>query len=163
MISQERETVSKVAIWIARALFVLAVIAFFLPIFSVSCAGEKVTELSSWDITVGKEVSVSNGRTERINGNIRFLLLLVFPTVAFVLTFFRKKLIYAIADIIDGIIVLVLSSNAIKTAEDSSQMYAMTIQKETGYGLFQAYGWIMLVLGAALIIICIMDKKDVVA
>ena len=76
------------------------------------------------------------------------------------MTFLRKELIGAIADIIDGIIVLVLSGSAVKAAEEASMAYALTINKEAGYVLFQIHGWAILVVGAVLAVMWILDKKD---
>ncbi|MCL1852082.1 MAG: hypothetical protein FWF88_03505 [Peptococcaceae bacterium] len=79
----------KVAAIVKVAAVALCVL-FFLPLFSVSCQGVEIS-FNGWNTAFGKTVS-TYGSSNKVDGNIAALFLLLIPAALFVAFQFKKNL-----------------------------------------------------------------------
>lgn len=137
---------------VAIGLFIL----FFLPLFSVSCEGMKIT-FSGVNAAFGKTVSVF-GTNERVNGNLIAIFLLLIPAALFCVFQFKKKLSFVSGKLFQistglaalGLLVcIILSSSVNKMAAENMMIaqftfwYYLTIILYIGSGFISAWSVVL--------------------
>lgn len=155
--SQIEQGVKKGTPWVARALALIAIIAFFLPFCTISCSGQEVDTVNAAEIAAGKEIEFM-GESEWVDGDPKAFILLALPLVVLLMSFYKKQIITSTVYIAQAIGILLYNRFLFDTIETTCSDYGCTVHSEIGYMLFQLYGWLIILLGIGSIVATIMIK-----
>lgn len=144
--------------WAARILAIMAMIAFFLPYGSVSCQGEKVLQVSLYDIGSGVDV---DGYLPQ-EGDPSVFVLLILPAASLILTLFKEQIAHGAAWAIHGIFgaaVLISNGSIFRQFKEVCQDNLCVGKGEIGHSLMVMYGAVLMVLCFAGVAVRIFNQR----
>lgn len=132
---------------VLKILALIMEICFFLPMITVSCSGQEKT-ISGLDATFGTEVSVM-GYTEKIDGNMLCILLMVIPLAILAVLFVKKMyehkfgyLMITAGALVQAIILFQFKSRVIKIVEEEG----VDVVFHNGYYINLVFSIIVIIL-----------------
>ena len=80
-----------ITVTVIKIVALVLCIAFFFPLFTVSCQGREVASFSGWSSTFGKTIDMGMAGVNKIDGNFLVVLLFLIPAALFILFLIKKN------------------------------------------------------------------------
>lgn len=138
------QALQPIIVWTARIMAIVAFIAFFLPYGSVSCQGEKIVELSLYDMGAGMATEYYEHP-----GDPSVFLLLIIPAASLILSLFKEQVAHITAWCIHGAMgaaSLISNGSIFRQFKAICGENLCTAKGEIGHTLMVLYGVILLVV-----------------